>query len=240
MALNPQFGTIIPSQQQELLQSNYLQWTDAGAANFADFAQQYLPEIYEAEVERYGNRTLSGFLRMVGAELPMTSDQVIWSEQNRLHIAYDVPAANVVAGPPTVLTLPGTVTNVVSARATVVILDNFGGEVKCLVVASTPGVGGTITVEPYTSTWAAAGLVGDLKIFVYGSEYAKGSVTLNSNGGASTLANNEYVSVEPAFTQFSNNPIIIRNKYTVNGSDTAQIGWVEVATEDGTGGYLWY
>ena len=240
MALNPQFGTIIPSQQQELLQSNYLQWTDAGAANFADFAQQYLPEIYEAEVERYGNRTLSGFLRMVGAELPMTSDQVIWSEQNRLHIAYDVPAANVVAGPPTVLTLPGTVTNVVSARATVVILDNFGAEAKCLVVASTPGVGGTITVEPYTSTWAAAGLVGDLKIFVYGSEYAKGSVTLNSNGGASTLANNEYVSVEPAFTQFSNNPIIIRNKYTVNGSDTAQIGWVEVATEDGTGGYLWY
>jgi len=49
---------------------------------------------------------------MVGAELPMTSDQVIWSEQNRLHIAYDVPAANVVAGPPTVLTLPGTVSNV--------------------------------------------------------------------------------------------------------------------------------
>ena len=41
------------------------------------------------EVERYGNRTLSGFLRMVGAEMPMTSDQVIWSEQNRLHISYD-------------------------------------------------------------------------------------------------------------------------------------------------------
>jgi hypothetical protein len=34
--------------------------------------------------------------------------------------------------------------------------------------------------------------------------------------------------------------VIIRNKYVVNGSDTAQIGWVEVSTEDGTGGYLWY
>ena len=53
------------------------------------FAQQYLPEIYEQEVERYGNRTLSGFLRMVGAEMPMSSDQVIWSEQNRLHVAYN-------------------------------------------------------------------------------------------------------------------------------------------------------
>jgi hypothetical protein len=27
---------------------------------------------------------------------------------------------------------------------------------------------------------------------------------------------------------------------TDNGSDMAQIGWVEVATEDGTSGYLWY
>ena len=76
MAIQPQFGSIVPSQAQQLLQTNYLQWTNNAGANFADFAQQYLPEIYEQEVERYGNRTLSGFLRMVGAEMPMTSDQV--------------------------------------------------------------------------------------------------------------------------------------------------------------------
>jgi len=46
--------------------------------------------------------------------------------------------------------------------------------------------------------------------------------------------------VEPEFTQFSNKPTIIKDKYEVNGSDTAQIGWVEVATEDGTTGYYWY
>ena len=34
--------------------------------------------------------------------------------------------------------------------------------------------------------------------------------------------------------------IIIKDKYSVSGSDMAQIGWVEVATEDGTNGYLWY
>ena len=86
MALTPQFGTIVPSQLQQTLASNYLTFDGAAGGNFA---QQYLPELYEQEVERYGNRTLSGFLRMVGAELPMTSDQVIWSEQNRLHVAYD-------------------------------------------------------------------------------------------------------------------------------------------------------
>ena len=242
MALTPQFGTIVPSQTQEVLQSNYLQWTDAGAANFADFAQQYLPEIYEQEVERYGNRTLSGFLRMVGAELPMTSDQVIWSEQNRLHIAYDgcTVAGNVININPTGA---ADINNVISARATVVIMDDFGAEVKALVSISDPGAG-TITVEPYTAaTIAGAGLVGNVKVFVYGAEYAKGSVTPNfvpGPGATSTLANGQYISVDPAFTQFQNNPIIIRNKYVVNGSDMAQIGWVEVATEDGTGGYLWY
>ena len=92
MSLLPQFGAIVPSQTQSVLATNYLQWNNNGGGggvpgNFADFAQQYLPEIYESEVERYGNRTLSGFLRMVGAEMPMTSDQVIWSEQNRLHIS---------------------------------------------------------------------------------------------------------------------------------------------------------
>jgi len=55
MSLTPQFGSIVPSQKQELLNSNYLQWTDKAGNDFADFAQQYLPEIYEQEVERYGN-----------------------------------------------------------------------------------------------------------------------------------------------------------------------------------------
>jgi hypothetical protein len=74
--LTPDFGSLIPSQKLQALETNYLSF-DSAAANSNNFAQQYLPEIYEQEVERYGNRTLSGFLRMVGAEMPMTSDQVI-------------------------------------------------------------------------------------------------------------------------------------------------------------------
>jgi hypothetical protein len=239
MSLQPQFGNLVPSQAQEVLNSNYLQWNDAAGANFVDFAQQYLPEVYEQEVERYGNRTLSGFLRMVGAEMPMTSDQVIWSEQNRLHIAYDnltLAGANVINWAGT----PANVINVISVGATVVVMDDFGAEVKCYVSASTPGAAGvgSITALPYTAaTIAAAGLVGQVKVFVYGSEYAKGSSTPNFNAATQPTG---YISVDPQFTQFSNSPIIIRNKYVVNGSDMAQIGWVEVATEDGTSGYLWY
>ena len=234
--LTPQFGSILPSQKQELLNSNYLKFNTGGAN---DFIQQYLPEVYEAEVERYGNRTLSGFLRMVGAEMPMTSDQVIWSEQNRLHISYDNMTAN---GGGTILTLSATAGQdmVISVNDTVVVLDTgTGASGKAIVTAVTaggPGVG-NITVQAWDGVQYTAGNnfnSGSLKVFVYGSAYSKGRST------AGTTADSVRVSVDPSFTQFANSPVIIRNQYVVNGSDMAQIGWVEVATEDGASGYLWY
>ena len=248
MSLLPQFGSLVPSQTPQLLATNYLQWNNNGGGagvpnNFADFAQQYLPEIYEAEVERYGNRTLSGFLKMVGAEMPMTSDQVIWSEQNRLHISYaGVSQANG-AGTLSVITVnPGAVAgvqNVISVNDTVVVLDPATGlEAKGIVTASVLGAAGTITIQPFAGTtlttqgFAATGL----KVFVYGSDYSKGTTIAAVGAGNSAVRN----SIDPVLTQFSNSPIIIRDQYVVSGSDTAQIGWVNVATEDGTDGYLWY
>jgi hypothetical protein len=228
--IDPLFGTIVPSQKQQLLDTNYLSFNGGTGDGDSDtFAQQYLPEIYEKEVERYGNRTLSGFLRMVGAEMPMTSDQVIWSEQNRLHIAYD-GCTN--TGGTSTITIPvaADVKNVISVNQTVVLLDAAGNELKAVVISSNLTTG-DVVVAPYTAA-DTSGLAGTVKMFVYGSEYSKGSSLPNTADG--------FVSVDPSFTQFSNSPIIIRSKYVVSGSDTAQIGWVEVATEDGTSGYLWY
>tara|TARA_R110000765_G_scaffold67292_2_gene130087 strand:- start:5850 stop:7316 length:1467 start_codon:yes stop_codon:yes gene_type:complete len=244
MSITPQFGTIKPSQAQQTLSDNYLSFdSDAGGGTFA---QQYLPEIYEQEVERYGNRTLSGFLRMVGAEMPMTSDQVIWSEQNRLHVAYD----DVTVTNGTTLTIgnlsatagPDFVQNVLSANQTLVVIDPVTGKEAKVIVTATPAGPGTAAIA--VATYGSADLVtangagnpapftaaAKVKIFVYGSEYQKGS----------TLVGDNYASIEPSFTQFANSPIIIRNQYVVSGSDMAQIGWVEVATEDGTSGFLWY
>jgi len=245
MSLTPQFGSLIPSQTQQLLSSNYLQFN--AAAGGGTFAQQYLPEIYEQEVERYGNRTLAGFLRMVGAEMPMTSDQVIWSEQNRLHISYQNVATAAAGATANQLTIPvaAGIVNVISLNDTIVILDPVSGaEEKALVTASNTATG-VITAIPYApaaQTLVAtfgAGNAG-LKIFVYGSDYSKGSQIVTNNGVAGAQAANTRVSVNPSFTQYSNSPIILRSQYTVSGSDMSQIGWVEVATEDGTSGYLWY
>ena len=237
-------ASLIPAQKKQALDNNYLNFADGTS----DWAQQYLPELYEAEVERYGNRTLAGFLRMVGAEMPMTSDQVLWSEQNRLHVSYN--DCNIKAGALTTLQIElaaanpaangrGGNTVAIKENQTVLLSDNATGLItaKAIVSSVTQPAGAATVAEILLVPYAAAAFPanvqalttgGDVNVFVYGSEFGKGSTDAGMD------------SIEPSFTEFNNSPIIIRDKYQVNGSDAAQIGWIEVATEDGTSGYLWY
>ena len=183
------------------------------------WAQQYLPELMEQEAEVFGNRTLSGFLSQVGAEEAMASDQVIWSEQGRLHVS---AAGAIVAA-----------TGVVTATAhsvrlnDTVVLNQAAGTLKCLVTAEDAN---TFTVVPYTQADMVTGTVfvdGAVTGFVFGSEYKKGT-----NGRAESL--------EPSFASLTNKPAIIKDLYEVSGSDASQIGWIEVSGESGQNGYLWY
>ncbi len=240
-------ASLVPAQQQMTLASNYLSFDGAAGGNFA---QQYLPELYEQEVERYGNRTIGGFLRMVGAEMPMTSDQVIWSEQNRLHIAYKDSTAAAVAGVGSVtitvtlnLTAASSPTVTVTDGAirvgqTILISDKATGLVTAKAIVrsiTSPSAPATtndvLTCVLYESTAAAfpatLEVANGINLFVYGSEFGKGTEGMLG-------------SVEPSFTQYHNSPIIMKDNFQINGSDTAQIGWVEVSTEDGQDGYLWY
>ena len=223
---------LTPTPTKTLFGTNYLTFDDASGGG--TFTKQFLPDVYEKEVERYGNRSVASFLRMVGAEIPSASDQVIWSEQGRLHIAYDSAAANTATG---VITEND---HAVRVGQTVAIIEagtypNDGvtwtadSVVKGVVSAVTTN---TFTVLAYGgATLDAAGLstgtAVTVKVFVYGSEFKKGTAGMDG-------------SVDAGFQQFSNSPIIIKDKYSISGSDTAQIGWVEVTTENGAGGYLWY
>ena len=230
--------SLIPHQKKMTLPSNYLSFNGgAGTGDSDTFAQQYLPELYEAEVERYGNRTIGGFLRMVGAEMPMSSDQVIWSEQNRLHISYD--GATKQTATSVRIDLETGKECVIRKHATIVVSDSIN-TVKALVTDVTARAGNTyadVTVETYkvANLNSLSGTANALKVFVYGSEFKKGQEGMENQPAASGVT-----SVEPDFTQFSNKPIILKDFFEISGSDAAQIGWVEVATEDGTSGYLWY
>ena len=223
MALSGTPGVdIFPSPERVALSTNYL-------TNF-DFANQYLPDTYEKEFERYGNRSVSGFLRMVGAEMPSTSDLIKWSEQGRLHIYNNNATSGGGAGDPSAtwtLTLPaGQTTSGFRIGQTVFISANAVDKSNKAIITATPAAN-TITVSYYESTGQDMAATDVCSIFVYGSEFAKGT-----NGMSQS------VEAEPNI--FENNPIIIKDAYEVSGSDMAQIGWIEVTTENGATGYLWY
>ena len=235
--INPAQGAellhVTPRPTQSLFNDNYL--TFDAASGGGSFAEQFLPEIYEKEVERWGKRTISGFLGMVGAEMPMASDQVIWSEQGRLHIAYEISGNTVQVADASANTIDVPSGHLLQNHDTIIIANADNTKVlKCIVVADATSAT-RITVAPYTQAAldnTSSGPVTftdgeDVNIFVYGTEYRKGS-------------NEVTRSMDASFTQFSNKPAIIRDRYQVSGSDTAQIGWVEVTSENGASGYLWY
>ena len=212
----------VPAPGKQTVASAFLDLRSGG------WAQQYLPDLMEKEAEVFGNRTISGFLAQVGAEEAMSADQVVWSEQGRLHMVAD---GTIVASTGVVTTTD--TTHGIRVGDTVVLNRTGVGTLKCYVHAVAAN-GTTYTAVPYTQAAFGSSETGNVtftngavKGFVFGSEYKKGQ-----DGRAE--------SIQPAFKSFSNKPVILKDLYEVSGSDASQIGWVEVSGEDGQNGYLWY
>jgi hypothetical protein len=235
-------GKLTPAPMKQTLATAYIDFANAGA-NSANWAQQYLPDLMEKEAEVFGNRTISGFLSQVGAEESMSSDQVIWAEQGRLHLSYKAVKATNASGE---LKLDFSVATGVDGTSVggtandehgirpgdMLLVSDANKTVQCYVqklyaVAGTPDQ--YVFCERYDGNASgvadldAEGLV----VLVYGSEYVKGSI---GRAGANT----------PQHKSRTNKPIILKDKYEVSGSDASAIGWVEVSGEEGQNGYLWY
>jgi hypothetical protein len=229
----------VPAPQQQTLASNYIDFTHADTAGWA---QQYLPDLMEKEAEVFGPRTISGFLSQVGAEESMTSDQVIWSEQSRLHLSY---VGQIVATGDTNGTFEvqtdidsNAITTTHGIRVNdMVLIAQAGVVVKALVVETPESA--VVSLEPYAeATLSAAGLSdGTATLLVIGSEFGKGQSYSDITG---THNSERRTALEPQFKSFTNKPIIMKDYYEVSGSDASRIGWVEISGEGGQSGYLWY
>ena len=253
MAINPG-GSLnsVPAPQRQALASNYLDFTASGT----NWSQQYLPDLMEKEAEVFGPRTISGFLSKIGAEEAMTSDQVIWSEQGRLHLSYKAEikssttiqiqsdidgnnedTTNGISGSGASIPLHGIRVN------DTIIVATSAGVCKAMVTAFDGSDLDLLTVAPYDaanmsgtagSSTAALGAT----VLVYGSEYGKGSQYFTN--AAAPASTDSRGANEPDFKTFTNKPIIMKDYYEVSGSDTSRIGWVEITGEEGQSGYLWY
>ena len=228
-----------PAPKKQALASAYLDFTNGTN----DWAQQYLPDLMEKEAEVFGNRTISGFLSQVGAEESMSSDQVIWTEQGRLHLSYKL--VNITQGSGGVkdadLTFAGNTTDVdgtvVAGTAhgirpgDMLLVSDADATARMYVEGVTAA--GVVQAKRYDGANAVGGSAGematggDVSVLVFGSEYSKATT---GRTGANA----------PGFKSRSNKPIILKDKYEVSGSDASAIGWVEVSGEEGQSGYLWY
>ena len=204
-------GALTPAPSKATLSTNYL-------GSSIEFTSQYLPDVYEAEFEKYGNRSVSSFLRLVGAEMPFASDVIQWAEQGRLHIAVTGASRSGAT-----ITSNG---HPFRLNQTVIITD--GTNTDKAIITAVNANGNAFTVSSYSGSALPTALAtSGLKIYAFGSEFKKGTTGMDG-------------SLEAAKDILTNNPIIIKDKYEVNGSDMAQIGWIEVTTENGATGYLWY
>jgi hypothetical protein len=210
-----------PSSKKATLQSNYL-------TNF-DFLNQYLPDTMEKEFGRYGDRSIGSFLRNMSAEIPSNSDLIKWSEEGRLHTKYIACSIAYGAGNDTAtLTVADAGITACNFRVgqTVFLSSNVATTSDKAIVTAVSGL--TFDVAYYA---AAGGTIvdtgnNDITAFVYGSEFKKGA-----NGMSGSL--------EAETEIFEVSPVIIKDKFAISGSDMAQIGWIEVEGDNGTG-YLWY
>jgi hypothetical protein len=231
----------VPAPQKQTLSTNYL---DLSSASNAGWGQQYVPDLMEKEAEVFGPRTISGFLAQVSAEEAMTADQVVWSEQGRLHISVKgtVATAGSTNGTFTVTSdIDGN--DIGNSQADhgvrtndIVLIASAGIVTPCLAVDTDTAV---IQVEPFDKAdlTGHATTAGGSTLLVVGSEYAKGT---SYNDGNFAAATSRTPANEPKFQTFTNKPIIMKDYYEVSGSDASRIGWVEVSSEGGASGYLWY
>jgi len=215
-----------PSAERKTLSTNYI-------TNF-DFLNQYLPDTYEKEFERYGNRSVASFLRAVGAEMPSNSDLIKWAEQGRLHTKYvDCESGDAVNSDTATITVndtlvPGNGGIAFRIGQTVMLSANGNAALSNkAIITDVDYTAGTFDVAYYEAGGQAFSLGAAVTAFVYGSEFKKGTEGMEQ-------------SLESDDSIFENSPIIIKDKYAVSGSDMAQIGWIEVTTENGATGFLWY
>jgi hypothetical protein len=178
-----------------------------------DFTNQWLPDTIKEEFKRYGNQSIKGFLSKMSAEIPSSSDLIKWSEEGRIRAV-----ATGVTRTANVFTLSGH-----RFRNNDTIVFNDGAVENVGIVTANDAT--TFTVAP---TKVAGWTIGTTAIncFAFGSEYRKGTV-------------GQTVSLEANPAMFENKMIIIKDVDIVNGSDMAQVGWIEVDGDNGKG-YLWY
>jgi len=166
------------------------------------------PDNRDALIKTYGNQGITGFLQLVGAvKAQATADEVTYWEEERLHKMSEGTIAGKVY-------TPSTDTDPLRVNDVVLV----GGETRAFVIYD-EALSGLVLVD-----FEGNAIVdGEYKMPIIGNLYAQGTDQPTSF-------------LESGVTKRSNPFMIMKEVYSVNGSQATNIGWIDL----GNGDYRWY
>jgi len=177
------------------------------------------PDNRDALIKTYGNQGITGFLQLVGATKAVaTNDEVQYWEEERLHKKQAGSMAAITAADATVVLTAASAAAVIVRLQDVVLVN---GSERALVTGISSAA---ITLTALSSDgFSAASLNASASVPVIGNLYAQGS---DQPG--------EFI--ESGITKRTNPFMIMKEVYSVTGSQATNIGWINL----GNGDYRWY
>jgi len=179
------------------------------------------PDNRDALIKTYGNQGITGFLQLVGATKAIAqNDEVQYWEEERLHKKQAGAMGTISAAAATAtLTVTGA-SNVILRKQDVVLVN--GGE-RGLITNITDVTNPVVTITALSSDGFTAAASGAKELPVVGNLYAQGSEQPS-----------EFI--ESGITRRVNPFMIMKEVYSVTGSQATNIGWINL----GNGDYRWY
>jgi hypothetical protein len=177
------------------------------------------PDNRDALIKTYGNQGITGFLQLVGATKAVaTNDEVQYWEEERLHKKQAGSMAAITAADATVVLTAASAAAVIVRLQDVVLVN---GSERALVTGISSAA---ITLTALSSDgFSAASLNASASVPVIGNLYSQGS---DQPG--------EFI--ESGITKRTNPFMIMKEVYSVTGSQATNIGWINL----GNGDYRWY
>ena len=177
------------------------------------------PDNRDALIKTYGNQGITGFLQLVGATKAVaTNDEVQYWEEERLHKKQAGSMAAITVGDATVVLTAASAAAVIVRLQDVVLVN---GSERALVTGIATA---DITLTALSSDgFSAASLNASASVPVIGNLYSQGS---DQPG--------EFI--ESGITKRTNPFMIMKEVYSVTGSQATNIGWINL----GNGDYRWY
>ena len=186
-------------------------------------------DVDEQLVKRYGNQGITGLMELLGSKKETTANKFEHYEENLLHNSFTGSISSDVLTVGTAFTDTGDASGNTAVRDGDLLLGNTGA---MYYVTGKDGGGAISQPEDnfeikLVSTGAVAGSPSDTSFAIVGNAYAERTDQPGEG-------------ITPRVIQYSNSCQIIKESFSVSGSEATNAIYVKVDNQEFGSGYLWY